>query len=704
MLDSSPARRRGAVAAVIVAAALSLSHVARAAPPGGEEAAASAILADPRYRFCHEADYPLSEDEHAWCPIVAESSETCPTLVRACQLPPAEGRILPSSPRRLEPKPAGARPDEPKPAEKPNQPRSNGAPPREDRSTVTVAPALSGLSRLVFIGVILAFVIVVGRALAKSFFSTSADETPPEAAAPGAPASVAAAAPRGPVETDVDRLLARARAFAARGEYARAIDDVYAALLRRLDADGRIDIHPSRTNGDYVRQLRDHASLRGPVREVVKEVERVHFGATAPSERAYRAVLDRVVPIVSRVAVIALFCLGFSAIVSCSPVAAADARSDSIATAPSGTQALLDLLTAHKFEVKRRSETLDKLTETKTLVLLSGASLDAATWAHLLSWVDEGGRLVLAGVVSLPPELGLKLAVGETQTSVIDMDASSHFRGVKTLRAPPGAEIHRADGEARDVPNPLLFRVDATYATSFDRGLGHLVVFADDRLFCNAALAVGDNGAFLVGLFESMPFPRQIEIVDAWTGMGAETPFAAVAHANLLPVILQLFALLALLYLWKGIPFARLRDPPAETRRAFADHARALGLAYGRARASKHVLGLYSSWALDRLRERVQRSGRQGLLPLAEAIATRTGRPEGEVMRVLVEASSAREEAAPASLSYARSRRVDGPKKASPRAEQTASEFALMRELEGFLTATGRRRPARRSSKENPPA
>jgi hypothetical protein len=702
MLDSTPALRRRVVATAIVAAALAFAFSALATPKG-EDSGASAILADSRYHFCHESDYPLTEDEHAWCPILTESSEICPSLVQACQLPPARGRITPSSPKRLEAKPVEAKPAEPNSPEKSNQPASDGASPRDDRGAITVAPALSGLSLILFIAVIVAFLVMIGRALAKTFFSTDPDAPPPEAATPGVPLSVAAAVPRGPVETDVDRLLARARAAAARGEYARAIDDVYAALLRRLDADGRIDIHPSRTNGDYVRQLRDHAALRGPVREVVREVERVHFGATAPSERAYRAVLDRVVPIVSRVAAAALFCFGLSAVISCSPVAASDAGSSSVATTPSGTQALLDLLTEHKFEAKRRAEKLDTLTETRTLVLLSGASLDAATWAHLLSWVDDGGRLVLAGVVSLPPELGLKLALGTTQTTAIEIDEDSTFRGVKTLRVPPGAELHREDGEARDVPNPLLLRGEATYATSFARGAGHIVVFADDRLFCNAALAVGDNAAFLIGLFESMPFPRQIEIVDAWTGVGADTPFAAVEHANLVPVILQLFALLTLLYLWKGIPFARLRDPPAETRRAFADHARALGLAYGRARASKHVLGLYASWALDRLRERVQRSGRQGLLPLAEAIATRTGRTEAEVMRVLVDASGAREEAGPPSLNFARSRRFDA-KKRAPRADESASEFALMKELEGFLTATGRRRPARRSAKENPPA
>jgi hypothetical protein len=249
----------------------------------------------------------------------------------------------------------------------------------------------------------------------------------------------------------------------------------------------------------------------------------------------------------------------------------------------------------------------------------------------------------------------------------------------------------------------LLLRDGATYAAAFSRAKGQIVIFADDRLFTNTALAVGDNAGFLVRLFESMPAPRRIEIGDMWTGAGASTPFEAVAHAELLPVILQLFVLLALLYLWKGIPFASLRDPPAETRRAFADHARALGLAYGRARASKHVVGLYATWALDRLRERVQRSGRQGLIPLAEAIAMRTGRPEAEVMRVLLDATSSRDETAPPSLSYARSARSPAKKRPSTR-DEAASEFALMRELEGFLSATGRRRPAPRSSKENPHA
>ena len=699
------------LARLLVSAALGVAALGLSTPgstaSAGPDPAARAVLADERYRFCHEADYPLSVDEHAWCPILIESSEVCPSLAQACLLPPATRDLAPGAPSKKAKKPAETKPDEPR------DPASSGdAPPRDEPDRITVAPSLSLVSQVLFILLILAFVVIVGREIAKSFFRSSGEEAPAAEPAPAEITQTAASPPRGPVETDVDRLLARARAAAARGDYARAIDDAYAALLRRLDGDGHIDIHPSRTNGDYVRQLRDQARLRLAVRDVAREVERVHFGAAAPSESTFRAVLDRVVPLVNRALAVALFCLGASAIVACSPLAAATSRTDTLAVSPSGSQALSDLLARHDFKVKRRTETLSTLTGAKTVVIRATTPIDAETWVHLLEWVDTGGRLVVGGARGLPPEL--RLALGETtfpQTAVEVIPALSRTFGNYRLQVPAGPALFRTDvsnvnnddDDDDDAPHPLLMRGETIYAEAMDRGPGQILIFADDRLFTNAALAVPGNSMFLVKLFESFPAPREIEIADAWTGAGASTPFAAVAHAELLPVIVQLFVLLALLYLWKGIPFARLRDPPAETRRAFADHARALGLAYGRARASKHVLGLYASWALDRLRERAQRTGRQGLIPLAEAIATRTGRPEAEVMRVLVDASSAREETAPPSLRSARSAQFD-PKKKRSRRDDSASEFALMRELEGFLTATGRRRPVRRSSKETPHA
>jgi hypothetical protein len=244
-----------------------------------------------------------------------------------------------------------------------------------------------------------------------------------------------------------------------------------------------------------------------------------------------------------------------------------------------------------------------------------------------------------------------------------------------------------------DIGDVLLRRDSDVYAVQHLMGQGRVVVFADGWLFTNIALTAGDNATFLARFMRKMPAPAEVELCDEWTGAGAATPFESIQNAHMTPVIAQLFVLFVLLYLWKGWPFARLRDPPGEMRRAFADHVRALGVAYGRAHASRHVLGLYAAWAMERLRERVHRSGRQGILPLAEAIAARTGRPESEVMRVLVDASGARDEAAPpSSYRLQPGQTVPRPSKR----DEAAADIALMHELWGYLNATGQRRPARR--------
>jgi hypothetical protein len=101
--------------------------------------------------------------------------------------------------------------------------------------------------------------------------------------------------------------------------------------------------------------------------------------------------------------------------------------------------------------------------------------------------------------------------------------------------------------------------------------------------------------------------------------------------------LLQLSLLILLFFVFKGAHFGRPLDPAAGTRRAFAEHARAIGLQYGRRRAGRHALEIYGHYALERMRERLNLSGGKGMLAVAEEVATRTGRPLGDVMRVLVE-------------------------------------------------------------------
>ncbi|WP_437869642.1 DUF4350 domain-containing protein [Sorangium sp. So ce363] len=655
------------------------------------------VLEDDRYRFCHEDDYPLTPEEHAWCPIIAGSSDVCPELPAACKLPPVELSRSAVSGR-------GGRGGR----DASGKHRAGGAPtdrgPNEDerrRPWPEMRVDLSGMSffaSVLFIGLLVVFFGGVIHALLKNLLRdrAPADEAKEEKAPARGPTPEETA--RREVETDVQRLLARARSHASRGDHARAIDDAYAALLRRLDGDGLIEIHPSRTNGDYVRSLRERPDLNGAMRSIVRDVEGVQFGVTPPSEPIFRAVMDRVVPLVSRALALAFVAFGLSAAlscISCTPHAGGDEGGGD--RSPSGTQAVLEVLDEQGFKARRRGEALAAPDRALALVVLPGATIDDATWKDLFAWVsDKGGTLFLAGLPRLPDEVELGLRVAqdaETSTAL----AADWSRGLRAS-LPPGKRLVEANGdEPEDLYMILRGESSSTAGVVRRLGEGKVVVVADDRLVSNVSLAAPDNAQLFLDLLRFAPYATEVEIVDEWTGVGAETPFEAVREANLWPVIAQLFLLLALLYLWKGSAFARLRDPPAAGRRAFADHARALGLAYRRARASRHAAGLYASWALDRLRERVHRSGRRGLIPLAEAIAARTGRPEAEVMRVLVEASGAREDAAPASsLRAPESARGARP---SPRSRDgAAADLELVRELQGFLDATGQRTSDRKTT------
>ena len=87
---------------------------------------------------------------------------------------------------------------------------------------------------------------------------------------------IATAAPEDPaaaiarqIETDVQRLLERARAAAAAGDTSAAVDDAYAALLRKLEGAGVITVESHRTNGDHVRDVGRQAPALRPRMQAV---------------------------------------------------------------------------------------------------------------------------------------------------------------------------------------------------------------------------------------------------------------------------------------------------------------------------------------------------------------------------------------------------------------------------------------------------
>lgn len=584
-------------------------------------------------RFCKDDQYPLKRAELAWCEAAAtpEGQRSCPALTRACQ--------------------RGATADEPREL-------SLGSLPQ--------LPAGIRIALWVLLG------LAVGWVLMRILRQAAGDWRQRQATSPSPGAQQAPLTPAEArvVETDVARLLEAARAAAAGGQFADAIGLAYAALLRRLEGAELVRVEPDRTNGDHVRDVASkRPDLRPRLQVVVAAVEAIEFGGEPPEERHFRFVLDRVLGLLAErlgqgPVLLALLAAALG-LAGCKGARGSEDES------PSGRAHVLGLLTSYGFDVRQRLLGVTRLDDKVDQVVLEpDAELDTEEWQTLRRWVGErGGTLLVAGVETrVPGWVGGLGSEPQPSSAPLRLDPGLVERfgpldvvlpGDAVLRPrkaePPGAAkpTGPAVRPAPAVPGPapsasdespgraikwtrLLTRGEAPYAVEAAYGKGRIVHLADDQLLRNAALLRVDNARFLTELLRVGG--KRLELVSALTGLEAPSPFASVWRGRLAAVLLQLGVLALLFALHRGVHFGRPSDPLPPRGRPFAEHARALGGMYARARASRHALELYGGWVIERLREHVG-AGRRGLSALAEAVATRTGRPIGEVMRLLVEAA-----------------------------------------------------------------
>lgn len=615
---------------------------------------ADELLGDEKFGFCHDADYALTDDEAAWCPPFApENNPRCPQFHRVCHNPRA---VLDLELGRLSTRSGGGGrsgdggeagrdrkadiEDDPKDSKDGDAATPDDRPTRRDTDRYRPPPpdfgmpAFSGLAQLLFwviLGLGLAALIaVILRNTADAPPETSAEPT--DAQGGPAPSSSAEA---DAVVRDVDVLLARARDAARLGDYAAAIRLAHAALLRRLDGDGLIRLDKSRTHGDYLIDLRAKPELVAPVRDVLVDIDRVHFGSEPAGPAIWERIYQRAAKLASHAA---LLVLGTWLALACDPTPPAPWD-----TSPSGLGAGLRLAKLAGVDLDFREAPLSELGKTDDLsaiILLREASPSPAGLDRLYGWASDGHDLVLTA-----PDLAARLDVSSTVSTgelVAHETEPSAFPTVP-LRLPGISALSVAPSADATV---LLSRGDAPYAVAVGHGRGRIFVLADDRLFSNAALMLDDNPAAFLWFLRELSHGRRVELVDGIADGGDDDALDIVGRTNLTAAIAQLLLLLALIALWRGVRFGRPVDPPRETRRQFGEHTVALGQLYARARASRHALRLYAAWALDRLRERTVTQRQPGLLNLAQAITARTGDDETAILQLLVEASALRDEPA----------------------------------------------------------
>lgn len=579
------------VAVSLATVASALAADAGAGPSPIATASGPSPLADRKYWFCHGERQALDADERRFCPLVegdAEAQARCPGFVRLCRdEPPASGR------------------DEPPRARPPSEGFSPEAP-----------GAFARVLLVLTIGALVAMLgYAVHRHLQERRLGRRGDDPSPD---PGVREDAAEPEQHRPL-TPGEAALRAAEAAAARGDHTLAVTLVRAGLLERLAREGLVELHPSLTDGDHVRALARHPELRADVAAVLRALEPVQFGGREATPSLYATVVARARPIVLRATALAALAL---ALVGCGP-------SGSRERGPAGRGAVIEELARHGIDARRGVSLPEPLPDRHVLVLLPGFHASEEELGRIAAWVGGGGAIVLAGQVEGADALGASAHPGSDRASGPVTGGDIH------PVLPPGPVLAGGSIAPDDV---RLTREGRPYAAREEREEGTITMVADDALFTNAAVAFDGNVEALLDVVGAMP-GEKVVVFDAPVRKGASTSFDTLSRAHATPLVLQGLVALLVAIAWKGASLGTRRSPRGRSRRAFALHAEALGALFARARATRHALGAYGAFVIDRLRKRSRRSA---LSDIAEDVAARTGRPVGEVLELLVEAHGAR--------------------------------------------------------------
>jgi hypothetical protein len=549
--------------------------------------------------FCHDKQYRLKYADRWLCSLNQAEHQRCPALKQQCGV-----AIKPE----------------------PDSDKSSGS--------MHAAPWVGALAEGLFWLLIAALVAAVVVAILRIRLARQSNKDEVEERTSLEPPPGDAAPPPISGDKDVQRLLDKARRAADRGELGAAIDAAHAAAVQGLSATGHVEVDRDRTNGDYLRDLRKAPPLQQQFKAIVGRVEVAQFGGVAPTRSAFDQVLEQVMSLLRRLAVLSLWLMLTLGVLGCG--ARKSAESEDVS--PSGLYTLRRLLTDQGSKVHMRVAPLSKLANDVGVLVIYATELEEAEQKHVLSWVREGGSLVVVGNSDL--------------TEAGDVEVVPHACGHVAERG-PGQELAPLKlavvGEqslrvTSDPESEVAQHVDVTcggspYIVTSFLDDGQITFIPERELLSNASLSIADNARLVAELLSDPE--STIELVGPWTGDGSQSPVQSLRSAGLLPVMLQLLGLALLLAVRQGTSFGVRRDVQKLERRAFADHVRAVGSNYARANAGRLAAGHYGLLLVDQLRERTCPGQRPTLLQLAAVVARRVRRPETEIVQLLVEAKTA---------------------------------------------------------------
>lgn len=463
------------------------SPIASADPVADADKSVDEEMKNERYAFCKKPRRPFFLDQQALCPLADEPG--CEGFAEACKAPLGE---------------------------QPKKDSSSSSP-----FLAAIAPLLKALLYILVVAMIVAIAIPIINALLKARRNKKlADKTDAPVKAVAAP--VVPPPPELEEITDAEAALRMAEEHRRRGEYARALGLYLAAALTALDRRGAIRIAKHRTNGEYVRFCTDETS-KPPLREIVREVDKVHFGKIDPTEEAVARVAQRAVALVRHGAVTTLTVLAVLAFTSgCNGGGGMKRPYDD----PAGEELPLAILKRHGFDVaplgrsiasvpteveKQAPGAKDDKPEILVIDVDRVPLTEEETQAHLMRYTEEGGVLVLFGHPSgWPKDLGAKSgsAAGNTleyhdYEVVYDWDTSRKDKWERT-RTITGRVAQKTTVDWNDATamgwldkaekNPYVVRKLV--------GKGVVYGIANDDLFTNVGILPKHNAAILVSIMK----------------------------------------------------------------------------------------------------------------------------------------------------------------------------------------------------------
>lgn len=472
--------------AIASAIAFAFALPAQAGPIEDADQSVDEVMKDPRFVFCKKPRRPFFNEQQDLCPLADEPG--CEGFAEACKSPFAE---------------------QPK-----KEPSSSWL--------QALAPLLKILLYILVIAIVVAIAIPIFNALMKARRNKKlADKVEPATKAVAAP--VVPPPPELEEITDAEAALRMAEEHRRRGEYARALGLYLAAALTALDRRGEIRIAKHRTNGEYVRFCTDDAS-KPPLREIVREVDKVQFGKIDPTEEAVARVAQRAVALVRRTATTALTVLAVLALTSgCNGPGMKRPYDD-----PAGDELPVAVLKKHGFEVAPLGRSIASV-PTETEKTAPGAKDDGKpeiividvdrvplveeeTQAHLMRYIEEGGVLVLFGRPSgWPKDLGAKPGTAATR-ELVYQDYEVVFDW-STGRKEKWQRTHSVTG--RIAQRTTVDWNDATaigwlgkdpekdaYVVRKLVGKGVVYGIANDDMFTNVGILPKHNAAVLVSIMK----------------------------------------------------------------------------------------------------------------------------------------------------------------------------------------------------------